>query len=385
MHFVIVGPQLRSLVNFRGALLRAIVAQGHRVTALTPPAPADEIAQLEALGVTFRAIALERSGLDPRADLASLRDLRRTFAELAPDRVLAYAVKPIIWGGLALRGLPRRVPFFALVTGLGYAFEGRGLVRGGLKTLVSSLYRLALSRAEAVVFQNGDNRDLFVARRIVPAAKCHVVNGSGVDIGHYDVAPLPDVAAPRFLLIARLLGDKGLREYASAARLVHLLCPDAAFDIVGPADPSPDGILPETVEGWQRDGLVTYHGPARDVRPYIAGCHVFVLPSYHEGMPRSVLEAMAMGRPILTTDVPGCRDTVVAGENGWLVPKADAEALAERMAWFIAHRERWPAMGEASRRIAMARFDVHAVNADMLRIMGLAGPSAVAAADTGAR
>lgn len=371
MHLLVVGPQLRSLVNFRGALLASIVARGHRVTAMSPEGAPEDVRTLERMGVTFRPFALERSGINPLADVNSLAAMRRAFAELAPDVVLAYAVKPIVWGGIALRSVPAaNVRFIALVTGLGYAFEGKGTLRGSLKTLVAVLYRAALKRAEAVPFQNRDNRDLFVARGIVPAGKCHVVNGSGVDVRHYDVAPLPDTPAPKFLIIARLLGDKGLREYAAAADIVHRTHPDAEFHIVGPADPSPNGITQDTVEAWQHRGLVIYHGPSADVRPHIAGCHVYVLPSYHEGMPRSVLEAMAMGRPILTTDVPGCRDTVIAGDNGWLVPKADAAALAERVLWFIANRDRWSDMGAASRRLALERFDVEAVNADMLRIMG---------------
>lgn len=372
MHLLVVGPQLRSLVNFRGALLASIVARGHRVTAMTPPGPDADVARLAEIGVAFRPLSLERSGLNPFADASSLAALRASFAEIAPDIVLAYAVKPIIWSGLALRTLPaRRVRFVALVTGLGYAFEGSGPLRAGLKALVTRLYRLALARAEAVQFQNRDNRDMFVERAIVPAHKCTIVNGSGVDLLHYAPAPMPASPKPCFLLIARLLGDKGLREFAAAAEIVHRDYPEAEFHIVGPADPSPDGIPQAVVERWQRQGHVVYHGPAADVRPFIASCHVFVLPSYHEGMPRSVLEAMAMSRPVLTTDVPGCRDTVVPGENGWLVPKADAAALAERMSWLIAHPEALPRMAEASRRLAIERFDVEAVNTEMRRILGL--------------
>lgn len=373
MHFLLVGSQLDYVVRFRGALLASIAARGHRVTAMAPPGSAEDVRRLEAMGIAFRPISLQRNGLNPFADAASLAALRRAIAEAAPDMVLAYAIKPIIWSGLALLTFPRdKVRFFALVTGLGYAFEGKGFVRGGLKALVSRLYRLALSRAAGVVFQNRDNRDQFIARGIAAADKCHVVNGSGVDIRHYDATPLPATSALHLLLVARLLGDKGLREYAAAAEIVRRRHPEVVFNLVGPADPSPDGIPPATVEAWQRQGLVAYHGATTDVRPHIAAAHVFVLPSYHEGMPRSVLEAMAMGRPILTTDVPGCRDTVVPGVNGWLVPKADAAALAERIEWFIANRQRWAGMGEASRRMALERFDVEAVNADMRRIMGLA-------------
>jgi glycosyltransferase involved in cell wall biosynthesis len=168
-----------------------------------------------------------------------------------------------------------------------------------------------------------------------------------------------------------LLCEKGLREYAQAARLVKQRFPNAVFRLVGPPDTSPDGIPLAEVRVWQAQGWVEYLGETKDVRPFLSDCHIFVLPSYHEGMPRTVLEAMAVGRPILTTDVPGCRETVVPGENGYLVPRSDAKALAERITWFIENRVKWACMGQASRRMAVERFDVHKINAEMLRIMGL--------------
>ncbi len=173
-------------------------------------------------------------------------------------------------------------------------------------------------------------------------------------------------------MIARLLGAKGLYEYAAAAKEVKALYPEVMFHIVGPADPSPDAVPLSRVKSWHDSGVVCYHGAADDVRPYLAACHVFVFPSYYpEGVPRSVLEAMAVGRPVLTTDMPGCRETVNAGMNGFLVAKGDAAALAERMRWFIENREQWARMGAASRSLAEQRFDVRKVNADMLKIMGL--------------
>ena len=191
-------------------------------------------------------------------------------------------------------------------------------------------------------------------------------------LNKFTVAPLPEEGMV-FLTIGRLLGGKGFREYAMASCLVRKRYPDAVFRIVGPTDPSPDGISLDEVQQWQNEGTIQYLGETRDVRPFIAACHVYVLPSYHEGMPRTVLEAMAMGRPILTTDVPGCRETVVSGENGYLVPKADAGALAERMMWFIENRNQLERMGRASRSMAEERFDVRKVNAKILRIMGLGG------------
>lgn len=372
MHFVIVGALPQSLTNFRGDLIRAVIGHGHRVTAMSAPATDGETADIMALGADFRSYPVERTGLNPISDARTLVALRGAFQALAPDVVLAYTIKPVIWSGIALRSCHSHARYFALVTGLGYAFEGNRLVQRGIQSLASGLYRCALSRAQRVIFQNRDNRDIFTTRGIVPAEKCRVVSGSGVDTNRFSAMPLP-VEGSHFMLIARLLGDKGLREYVEAARLVRVRYPNVTFHLVGPVDPSPDGIPLSVVQVWHDSGDIVYHGSTNDVRPHIAAGHIYVLPSYHEGMPRSVLEAMAMGRPILTTDVPGCRETVLAGENGWLVPRRDSAALAERIEWFLTHRAAWDAMGARSRQLALERFDVHAINGELLRIMGLRG------------
>jgi glycosyltransferase involved in cell wall biosynthesis len=275
----------------------------------------------------------------------------------------------VILGGLALRGLSG-VSFFALISGLGYSFESGSLSRRLLRFVVSGFYRFSLGVAKGVIFQNSDNMELFISQGLAHASKCSVVDGSGVDLIRFRPTALPD-GAPVFLLIARLIGDKGLREYAHAARIVKARHPNVRFRLLGPTDPSPDSVPLDEVQAWDTEKLLEYLGSAHDVRPSIADCHVYVLPSYHEGIPRTVLEAMAMARPILTTDVPGCRETVVAGKNGHLVPKADARALAEKLIWFIEHRDHWADMGQYSRQLAEERFDVRKINSEMMRIMNL--------------
>lgn len=364
---VLIGALPESLTNFRGDLIRSLVGAGHEVTAMATPAENAQIERVEALGARFRPYPIRRSGLNPLHDLSTLSALRKTFFKLQPDVVLAYTIKPIIWSGFAL-AKNSRTRFFALVTGLGFAFQGRGPIRRTLTLAASTLYRAALMRAEGVIFQNSDNLQTFVSRGIIRAYKCHLVGGSGVDLSLFTAEPMPS-GAPTFLLIARLLGEKGLREYVAAARIVIRQYPEAIFRLAGPPDPSPDGIPLEQIQAWHKEGSIQYLGELSDVRPAIAASHVYVLPSYHEGMPRTVLEAMAVGRPILTTDVPGCRDTVEPGQNGHLVPKGDAAFLAERMQWFIEHRDEWEPMGRASRRIAEERFDVKKVNAELMRIV----------------
>jgi glycosyltransferase involved in cell wall biosynthesis len=369
-HFVVIGAYPESLVSFRGDLIQELVRAGVAVTAMAAPAPREVVARIEALGARFRPYPIQRNAISIRSDLATYVALRRALKELQPDVLLAYTVKPVIWSGLAARALPK-LHFYALITGLGFGLERSSVRRRALASIVRALYRLALRRATGVLFQNEDDRDAFVGWRLAPRRITSRVFGSGVDCDRFPQTPFPG-GPPTFVLIARLLAAKGLREFAEAARITRRGHPDAVFRIVGGTDPSPDRIEVAEVEAWQREGIVEYAGAMPDVRPALRECHVFVLPSYHEGMPRTVLEAMATGRPILTTDVPGCRDTVIEGQNGFLVPKGDPNALAERCDWFLANRPAWKRMGDASRQLAETRFNVHSVNAEMLRIMGLA-------------
>lgn len=368
-HIIVIGALPESLLNFRGDLIKSLVANGCKITAMAAQTESTVVSRLANIGIGFTPFPVQRNGLNPKADLKTLIALRKTFQTLQPDAVLAYTIKPVIWGGLASRATPS-TRFYALITGLGFAFQGDSLKRKVLSQLVTLLYRIALKRADRVIFQNPDNLAEFVSRSIVPAAKCALVNGSGVDVGCYTHSPIPP-GKPIFLTIGRLLGEKGFREYAQAAQIVKAKYPDTLFQLLGPEDPSPDGIPLSEVQHWHQQGWLEYLGSTHDVRPYLQNCHIYVLPSYHEGMPRTVLEAMAMGRPILTTDVPGCRETVISGENGYLVPKANADALAERMIWLIENRDQWERMGKRSREIAEEKYDVHKVNAQLLEIMGL--------------
>lgn len=369
MKVIIIGALAESLVNFRGDLIKSLVASGHEVVAMAGQADGITVTAIEALGASFRPYPVQRNGMNPRQDLATFLALRSAVYDIKPDIILAYTIKPVIWGGLA--SLIERVPsFFALVEGLGYAFQGGSWRRRLVGRIASMLYKVSLYNADKVIFLNPDNRKHFLDSGLIRYSQAEMIDGIGLDTDWYGLKPLPAQGAV-FLCIARLLGEKGLREYAQAATIVKEKYPDAKFHLVGQPDPSPDGIPLAEVEAWHASGAVKYSGVFNDVRPFIEECSVYVLASYHEGMPRTVMEAMSMGRPILTTDVPGCRETVISGENGYLVPKQNTEALAERMIWFIENREQWDRMGQASRRIAEERFDVHKINAQMLRIMGL--------------
>lgn len=366
---LIIGVLPSSLINFRGEVVKLFVTNGHEVVAMASGAEADDIEAIERLGVKYIDYPVQRNGLNPLADMKTLLSFRKIFKSEQPDVILAYTIKPVIWGGIAARFFPN-TQFYSLVTGLGFAFQKGGFKRGLLSFIVTSLYRFSVSKSTKVIFQNPDNLHVFLDKKITTQDKAVRVNGSGVDLSHF-VKAVPLAKRFAFLTIARLLGEKGLREYAAAAKIVKEQYPDVVFQVLGPEDPSPDGIPLSEVNKWDNGGYIEYLGETKDVRPYLAHCHVFVLASYHEGMPRTVLEAMATGRPILTTNVPGCRETVAEGKNGFLVEKQNVAQLVEKMCWFIENQDQWQAIADKSREIAEEHFDVHVINEQLLKIMKL--------------
>lgn len=376
MKIAVVASYAPSLVNFRGALLASLVDAGHTVHAFAPAENSAKTAEtLRRMNVEFDAIPLERNGTDPRQDLRTMFHLVRCFRRLRPDVVFSYTVKPVIWGMLAARiaRVPRRV---AMVTGLGHAFIESEHRRGSVAKVVRRLYSVALRAASCVIFHNDDDRQLFLRDRLVPGdGRAVVVPGSGVDVTHFAQQPLPSSPSDslQFLLITRLLVEKGVREFVDTARIVKSTYPNATFRLVGPMDSNPSGITQNEVDAWRAEGIVDVVGPVADVRDALAGCHVYVLPSYREGLPRTNLEAMATGRALITTDVPGCRQTVWP-DNGVLVPARNAQHLATACTDLLAaSRSDLDAMGAASRRHAESCFDVRNINGQMrAHITGIA-------------
>lgn len=367
-HVLVVGSYAPSLVNFRGAMISEMVARGHQVSVAAPDIDNSVREKMLKLGAKTFNTPLQRTGLNPMADFRYLRTLKHLMDEIQPNLVITYTVKPNIYGGIAAR--IARVRSVAMVTGLGYAFTGVASMRQRvIRYIVSALYRLSTGFNDVVVFQNPDDRDDFVAAGCLhDHSKIQMMNGSGVDTSFYSQAPLPD--APVFLMISRLLGNKGVREYGEAAVATKKDFPEAQFLLVGYFDEGPDGITRNEIDTWIAGGL-EYLGPVHDVREAIAAASVYVLPSYREGTPRSVLEAMSVGRPILTSDAPGCRETTVNGVNGFLVPIKDSVALAQRMRWMIENTSTRSNMGIMSRKIAITKYDVHVVNNVFLANIGL--------------
>lgn len=357
-----------SLLNFRGKLIERLLAIGYDVHVSAPGISAEIRSRLSQLGAHVHEVPLERTGTNLIADLRYAATLRRLIGTVRPLRVINYTIKPNIWGALAARSA--RVRSASMVTGLGLAFiPGAGLKRRLLQTLMRTLYRFATSCNDRVIFQNPDDIQDFVAAGCLgQPEKAALVNGSGVDLEQFAKAPLP--AESVFLMVSRLLISKGVREYAEAAIEVMRRRQDCRFVLVGFFDDGPDVIDRAELNRWVEAGL-DYRGPLSDVRPAIVEASVYVLPSYREGTPRSVLEAMAMGRPIITTDVPGCRETVIDGANGLLVPSQDVNALAMAMYQLAGDAGRREKFGATSHDIARQRYDVHKVNEALLEILEL--------------
>ncbi|MEA2607584.1 MAG: hypothetical protein QOI00_2341 [Chloroflexota bacterium] len=372
MRIAVIGVLADSLLAFRGDMLGAMAASGHEVLALAPEQDERIVAALAGMGVGFRAIPLRRAGTNPLRDAATVAWLVRLFRGLRPDVVFVYAAKPVIYGSFAARlaGVPLRV---AMITGVGSALGGGiGARRRALAWLLRQLYRAALAGTDVVFFQNPDDEGLFRELGLVGRKGQRIVRvgGSGVDLDRFSPAPLSS-GPVTFLMIGRLIRDKGLAEYAEAALRVRAVRPSTRFQLLGSLDPNPSGISSAELDAMIAMGAIEYLGSTRDVRPFLANAHVGVLPSYGEGMPRSILEAMAMARPVLTTDVPGCRETVVSGVNGFLVPARDASALADAMVELVDRADELAEMGRASRKIAEERFDVRIVNRTILGAIGL--------------
>jgi len=369
----LIGSQAFALWNFRGPLIQEMVKRGLEVCALAPDYDDETSKKVDQLGAKPVPYRLSRTGLNPFRDTLDFLSLIFTLLEIKPDVTFSYTIKPVIYGTLAawILGVPRR---YAMIEGLGYAFTAPGekqeLKRRALRTVAQFLYKLTLRRATRVFFLNPDDLNEFVQKRLIHPEKAFLLGPIGVDLQAFP--PVPPVTAPiTFLLAARLLREKGVREFVEAARQIKAKYPDTRFVLLGGLDTNPGAIPREEVEGWVKEGLIEWPGHVADVRPYLAQASVFVLPSYREGVPRSIQEAMAMARPIITTDAPGCRETVIPGVNGFLVPVRDVDALVSAMEQFIKEPELIERMGKESRRIAEERFDVHNINRILLEVMGL--------------
>ncbi len=349
-----------NIVNFRRNLIVRLQREGYDVVALAPRDAHSET--LVAMGVRYFPVDIDSKGLSPVRDLKLAAQYYRILKQLRPVAFLGWTIKPNVYGSLAAHALG--IPVINNISGLGTAFIKVGL----LTRIVRRLYRTALARSATVFFQNRHDRDLFVAQRLVRGPRTVLLPGSGIDLAQFVPDPAGEGPSPVFLMVARLLRDKGVVEFADAARIVRQTRPDVAFQLLGFLDVQNRTAIDRVmVDGWEREGILDYLGEAADVRPYLARATAVVLPSYREGMPRSLLEAAAMGRPLIATDVPGCTEIARADENAFLCAPRDARSLADAMLTLLGLTpDARAAMGRRSRTIAECEFDVSVVEARYL-------------------
>ncbi len=352
------------LIYFRQPLLRAMVTAGHEVIAAAPPEDDRVPPMLQELGVRWIPIEFDRNRVRPLQDLRFLRAVRRLLREVRPDRLLCATLKPNIYGGWAARS--EGVPSAAMVTGLGTVF-----MRPGWKRRVARRMLARACRHHDVVFvQNPEDRLDLVSMGVVrDESKFVQTAGEGIDLAQWTPESLPE--EPIFLMLSRLLISKGVREYLDAARLLKDRGVPARLILAGPEDPGTDGLGVDEVRRAHDDGLIEFLGFVDDVPSLMASASVCVLPSWHEGTPHALLEAMAMGRPVITTDVRGCRETVRHGETGLLVPVRRPDALADAMQRLAADDALRARMGAAGRALAERRFDADEVAAVVMAALRL--------------
>ena len=360
MKIVILANNDVGLYQFRRELILALLRQGHAVSLSLPHGPLVE--PLIEAGCTFVDTPLDRRGIDPMTDLKLLGRYFRLLRSEKPDLVITYTIKPNVYGGLCCRLL--RIPYAANVTGLGTTFQKEGM----LKTLVTTLYRIALKKAKRVFFENAVNRQIFIDARILPAEQCHRLNGAGVNLSHYRYSPYPATEPVRFLFIGRIMKEKGIEELLNAMERLHREGAVCRLDVLGDYEEDYAALFQRCAEqGW-----LCYHGHQEDVRPFIAAAHCFVLPSYHEGMANTNLECAAMGRPLITSRIPGCMEAVREEESGFLCEPQNADSLYAAMKRFLSLSPADRAqMGQAGRTHMEAVFDKENVVKETMEQLGL--------------
>lgn len=376
LKIVIIGTVASSILGFRANLIKALLEQQHSVYAFVSEYSQDELNDIAALGAIPITYELSRGGINPLADAKATYALSKKIEDINPDLVFSYFSKPVIFGTLAakLAKVPRVI---GMLEGLGYAFteqlEGLSKKAQLIKSIQVLLYKIALPQLDNIIFLNPDDPKDLLETYHIKVKQVDVLGGIGLDLDEYNYQPIDTTDLPiSFLFIGRMLKEKGIHDFIAAAKIVKQIYPNVQFTVLGAIDSSNPGALQQSeLDRLVSLNIINYPGQVDNVQKWIAASHVFVLPSYREGVPRSTQEAMAIGRAVITTDVPGCRETVVDGVNGFLVEKWNPEALAEKMIYFIEHPEEIKKMGYESYKIAQDKFDANKVNKRLINMLGL--------------
>lgn len=368
MKIAVLSSHTSSLFWFRMDMMKDFIQHGHSVIALGPEAESIWNSKFEENGIRYKQLFVERNGINPFSDLRTYRELSKFMKEEKLDKIFAYQAKTVVYGSLAAKanGITEIYP---LIAGLGSIFRGEGIKNKIIKIIMKTEYRLACNASKKVFFQNNDDKKEFITNGLIQEDKIVIINGSGVNLDKFKPESLPK--KPVFLFIGRLIKDKGVMEYLEACNRVKGEYPDVRCLLVGPYDSNPSALQPEELQPFIDRGVIEYFGEQSDVRPYLKQCSTYVLPSYHEGTPKTVLEAMAIGRSIITSDAPGCRETVTDGYNGYLVPIKDIDTLVGKMKSLIENQETNKIMAERSLKLAKEKYDVNLVNKSIMKTMGL--------------
>lgn len=369
MKILVLSSHTPSLFWFRMDMMKELQDIGAEVTAVGNEPVGKWIEKFNIYGIKYLSIPVSRNGLNVFGDIKTFNALRRIITAERPDKIFTYQAKTIVYGILAAHRIDKSILNYPLVAGLGSIFRGTDLKSKIVRSILSRQYKLAFKYSTKVIFQNVDDKKELLQRRLLRETQTEMINGSGVSLEKFTVQPLPDKKA--VLFIGRLIRDKGVGEYLELAKRIRSLSPEVRCLLVGPYDSNPSAIKPNDLQPLIDANIIEYFGEQSDVRPYINECTVYVLPSYHEGTPKTVLEAMATGRPIVTTDAPGCRETVIDGVNGFLVPVQNIDELEKVVIKILNDTEVAKQFGRNSRKIAEDKYDVNKVNASILKIMGL--------------
>ncbi|WP_455136838.1 glycosyltransferase family 4 protein [Thermophilibacter sp.] len=366
----VITAATNTIERFRIDMIDEFVRRGCEVLILGDESEGDWTEYFRSHGVRYRSYPVSRNGMNPVRDLGTLRALTRILSEEKVDKVFTYQAKPNIYGGIAAHRAGSEL--FVMMGGLGSVFRPASAKDGLVRDIVAMEYRLSLKHADAVFFQNREDVETFKDLGIVRDEQVVMIHGSGVNLERFPAEPLPD--KPSFLFVGRLVRGKGVMDYLDAARIVKRSHPEVGFVLVGPFDTNPTALKPEDLQLYIEDGTVRYEGERHpdEIHEYMKACSCFVLPSYYgEGTPKSALEAMATGRPLIVADAVGCREVVYNGENGFLVPPRDPDAIAHAMARLIEDPCLAERMGKASRCMAEEVFDVCRVNRTICEMIGL--------------
>ena len=373
---ILVGTVASSFYGFRADLISAMRVKQYTVYAFTSEYTDADLKQIESLGAIPMTYELNRGGLNPLSDIVATYKLSKKIREIEPDLVFSYFSKPVIFGTIAAK-LAKVPKIIGMLEGLGYTFteqpEGLAKKTELIKKVQVLLYKFALPQLDKLIFLNPDDPKDLIDQYAINVRKVEVLGGIGLNLNEYPYVPISSIQQPiNFLFIGRLLKEKGIHDFLNAAKIVKEKYPETQFTVLGAIDPHNLGALTQSeLDELISSNIINYPGHVDNVKDWIAKSHVFVLPSYREGVPRSTQEAMAIGRAVITTDVPGCRETVEHGVNGFIVAKWNPEALAEKMIYFIEHPEQIEKMGYESYKIAQDKFDAEKVNQRLLNILGL--------------